>query len=116
MDINEMTIGQVKEMQALLGRSGSTKKKVIEGGIRIVVLQRGWVVVGKYSQVGHDCTLTGASVIRVWGTKNGLPELVSGPIDGKTVLDKSPTPIRFHELTVVLSMDCVEDAWLKYIH
>lgn len=35
---------------------------------QIVVLNRGWVVVGNYSEDGDNCTLTDASVIRVWGT------------------------------------------------
>jgi hypothetical protein len=80
-----------------------------ESPIKIVILQRGWVAVGRYSREGGDCMLTDASVIRVWGTTKGLGELVSGPTN-KTVLDKSGT-IRFHHLAVVAMLDAEESAW-----
>ena len=47
--------------------------------IRIVILQRGWVAVGRFSQSGSDCILEQASIIRKWGTTKGLGEIVSGP-------------------------------------
>ena len=76
-------------------------------GKRIVVLQRGWIVVGDWTQTGEEVELTDASVIRVWGTTNGLGELRQGPTS-KTVLDPCGT-LRFHVLTVVLSM--IVDKW-----
>ena len=80
------------------------------GEIRIVILQRGWVMVGRYSQDGANCTLSNASVIRIWGTTKGLGEIaINGPTT-KTVLDKCPD-VRFHELTVIATIDCVEGAW-----
>ena len=78
--------------------------------IRIVILQRGWVVVGRYSQEGSNCKLENAHVIRVWGTKNGLGELALNGPTSTTVLDKTPT-IRFHELTVIATLDCVREKW-----
>lgn len=75
--------------------------------IKIVILQRGWVYIGEFSQEGQKCTLTNASSVRFWGTTKGLGELVSGPTD-KTRLDKAGT-VTFHELTVVGIID-VEDA------
>ncbi len=110
MKIDELTIGEAKELANLFGRS-ETKK--IDGGIRIVVLQRGWVVVGRFSQVGHDCRLDDSAVVRIWGTSKGLPEIVKGPIEGKTVLDKSPLPILFNELTIVFMLQCEEKEWSK---
>lgn len=77
--------------------------------IRIVVLQRGWVFVGRWSQDGEMCALDDASVIRVWGTKKGLGELRSGPTS-TTVLD-SAGRIDFHILTMVLSLNCEEGKW-----
>ncbi len=110
MKIDELTIGEVKQIAGLLNGSGQKK---IDGGIRIVVLQRGWVAVGRFSQVGQDCRLDDAAIIRNWGTTKGLPELVKGPVEGKTVLDKSAGPILFHELTVVLQLECEEKEWSK---
>lgn len=114
MKIDDLTIGEAKELACLFGKA-SVKKCVRDGGYRIVVLQRGWVAVGKFSQEGSDCQLDNAAIIRIWGTSKGLPEIVDGPISGKTVLDKSPRPIRFHELTVVLSLDANEEQWKKHL-
>jgi hypothetical protein len=80
------------------------------GKIRIVILQRGWVAVGYYSQEGSQCELNRASIIRVWGTTKGLGEIAySGPTS-KTVLDPCP-PIKFHEMTVIATLDCAEAKW-----
>lgn len=72
---------------------------------KIVVAQRGWVLVGDYSIEGDDeIVLTNASVIRIWGTTKGLGELaLSGPTS-KTILDPAGT-VRFHRLTVVLVLE-----------
>jgi hypothetical protein len=81
------------------------------GDIKIVVLQRGNVVVGRLSQKDEMCELAGASVIRTWGTKKGLGEIAyEGPIENKTILDRCPN-ISFHVLTSVMIMDCVEESW-----
>jgi hypothetical protein len=77
---------------------------------KIVVLQRGWVVVGKFaelSEVEHE--LTEASVIRYWGTTKGLGELIHGPTKA-TKLDACGR-VTFHPMTVVLKLDCEEGAW-----
>lgn len=77
--------------------------------VRIVLLQRGWVYVGKYSQDGSQCKLENASCIRRWGTTKGLGELVNGPLDD-TTLDKAGT-VRFHELSVIATIDCNPEKW-----
>jgi hypothetical protein len=77
---------------------------------KIVVLQRGWVVVGKFrevSEVEHE--LTDASVIRYWGTTKGLGELVAGPTSA-TKLDPCGR-VSFHPMAVVLKLDAEESAW-----
>jgi hypothetical protein len=71
-----------------------------EGDIKIVVLQRGWVYIGRFSREGNDCKLTNASCIRTWGTTKGLQELVNGATS-KTVLDKCEGVVEFDWLTVV---------------
>lgn len=71
--------------------------------VRIVILQRGWVVVGRWHRDGDDVTITGASVIRRWGTTKGLGELVDGPLSD-TVLDPAGT-VRCHVLGVVAAID-----------
>ena len=74
--------------------------ELVQGQATIVVLQRGWIAVGKLYQDGDNVTLVDASIIRRWGTTKGLGELVHGPT-ADTVLDPAGT-IRAHALTVVL--------------
>lgn len=70
---------------------------------QIVVLQRGWIVVGHVTRDGDELTITNASVIRRWGTTKGLGQLVNGPTP-TTRLDPAGT-IRAHILTVVMTID-----------
>jgi len=81
--------------------------------IRICILQRGWVAVGRFIQKDSDCVLETASVIRRWGTSNGLGELISGPLPD-TTLDKCGT-LRFHELAIVATLDCEAGKWEKHL-
>jgi len=77
--------------------------------VRIVILQRGWVYVGRWNRDGDDCTLTNALNIRRWGTEKGLGELVEGPRPD-TILDSAGT-VRFHILGMVASLDAKESMW-----
>jgi hypothetical protein len=70
---------------------------------QIVVLQRGWVVVGRVHRDGDELTITDSSVIRRWGTTQGIGELANGPL-ADTVLDPAGV-VRAHVLTVVMSID-----------
>ena len=87
-------------------------KKVppITGDIKIVILQRGWIKVGRFYQDGVNCRLENCATIRSWGTTKGLGEIAFGGPTSKTVLDPEPT-CRFHELTIIATLDCVEDKW-----
>lgn len=85
----------------------TTKKS---SDIRIVVLQRGWVLVGKFSKKKEQCFLDNAHVVRYWGTTRGLGEIASdGPTD-KTKLDAIPRA-QFHELTSILTVKCEASKW-----
>lgn len=77
---------------------------------QIVILQRGWVVVGDVSIIGDDVTVTNASVIRVWGTKNGIGEIALGGPTKDTILDKCGT-VRAHRASVVAYVDCDVQKW-----
>lgn len=76
---------------------------------QIVVLQRGWVVVGDVHDDGEEITITSASVIRVWGTTKGLGELADGPTSS-TKLDAAGD-VRALKLAVVLRMDVDAAKW-----
>ena len=77
--------------------------------IRIVVFQRGWVVIGKYSENGDDVKIEGASVIRKWGTTKGLGELVNGPLSD-TVFDPCGV-VKATKLGVCFTLDCEASKW-----
>ncbi len=86
------------------------KKNVKPSKKQIIILNRGWVVVGEYSEKGDECTLMDASVIRVWGTTKGLGELAeNGPLSS-TKLDPCPN-VHFHKMTMVARMDVNESKW-----
>jgi hypothetical protein len=95
--------------------------KVAPTKIQIVVLQRGWVYIGRFSQKGTICTLQNAYNIRRWGTEFGLGELAEkGPIadgvgNGPTKCDKN-SDVHFHEMTAVLRMDVDESKWADLIN
>ena len=79
------------------------------GDVKIVIAQRGWVFVGRFSRVGSDCKLTSASVIRRWGTTRGIGELINGPLND-TILDPCGV-VRFDSITIVATIDCNEEKW-----
>jgi len=82
-----------------------------DGETKIVILQRGWVMVGKFERKGSDCKLYNASVIRNWGTKSGLGELAGkGPL-AETKLDPCNGLVEFDYLTVVATISCNEKKW-----
>ena len=61
-------------------------------GQNIVVLDRGFVYVGEVKDVGDYLEISNARNIRVWGTKDGLGELRTGP-KPETKLDDCGTVI-----------------------
>lgn len=93
-------------------KSQLAKKSITPSKRQIVILNRGWVVTGNYSEKGDECTLTNASVIRVWGTTKGLGEIAEGGPTSSTKLDPVPD-IRFHKMTMVARMDVNETNWDK---
>ena len=78
----------------------SSIKQEFEGDIKIVVLQRGWIYVGKFEKDGNHCKLHNSYCIRSWGTTKGLQELVNG-ITSSTKLDKCEGIVEFDWLTVI---------------
>ncbi len=101
---NEVYVAE-KDVKAQLSKKGIAPSKR-----QIVVLNRGWVVVGEYSEKGDECTLANASVIRVWGTTKGLGELAeNGPMTN-TKLDACPN-VHFHKMTMVARMDVNDANW-----
>ena len=82
----------------------------MEKDIRIVILQRGWVVVGEYSRDGEMVSIEKASVIRRWGTTRGLGQLAADGPTSSTTLDACGH-VETHILAVVASISCDPTKW-----
>ena len=82
--------------------------------VRIVILQRGWVMVGRFSADGDALMLTSASVVHHWGTTKGLGQIVAAGPTKDTILHAAGT-VRFHALTVVAMLDCEGEAWAPHL-
>ena len=80
------------------------------GDIKIVVLQRGWIYIGRFLKEGNHCKLINAYCIRTWGTTKGLQELVNGATSS-TKLDKCEGVVEFDWLTVIHTITVKEGAW-----
>lgn len=89
---------------------GSEQKQEFNGEAKIVILQRGWVFVGILEKDGANCKLHKAQNIRIWGTTNGLPELVNGPTS-ETKFDKCEGVVEFNEMTIVATIAVNKEKW-----
>ena len=101
----------IKIDEAEYVRKDSLVLPEINGEIKIVILQRGWALVGRLERSGSDCKLHNASVIRKWGTTKGLGEIALGGPTSDTKLDKTNGLVQFDYLTVVATIDCEESRW-----
>ena len=81
------------------------------GDVKIVVLDRGFVYVGRVAddEDGRFLAIRNAKNIRKWGTTQGLGELVNGPLPS-TVLDPVGT-VRAPFRAVISVIDVVGAKW-----
>ena len=107
-EVDVVTINGVKYQ-----RADSIKQEELKGDIKIVILQRGWIMVGRFERNGSECKLHNASVIRSWGTSKGLGEIAKGGPTSNTKLDKCFGIVEFDYLTVVASIACSEEKWVN---
>ena len=105
-EINEVEINGVQYVR----KDSLSNQKEFDGDIKIVVLQRGWVYIGRFERNGNDCKLHNAYCIRIWGTTKGLPELVNGATTS-TKLDKCDGVVEFDWLTVVHTITVNSSKW-----
>ena len=109
MDASEIEVNGVKYVP-----KGSEREQY-DGDIKIVVLQRGWVMVGRLERDGSECKLHNASVIRNWGTTKGLGEIAAGGPTSSTKIDATNGLVEFDYLTVVAAISCNKSAWEKHV-
>ena len=91
----------------------SDKPKAVDSPIKIVILQRGWCMVGRLERKDSECKLYDASVIRIWGTTKGLGEIAKDGPTSSTKLDPCNGVVEFDYLTVVAAINCDESKWIN---
>ncbi len=88
----------------------------MNGKRMILVLQRGWVMVGEVHQHATNSiflTVTHGGNVRRWGTTKGLGELASkGPL-GDTVIDPHETETTIPLFSIIQLFECSE-RWNKW--
>lgn len=87
MKIDDLTIGQVRQLAAMFSPTVPAKVERIDHGLQIAVLDRGFIYIGDVATDGKWCYIENAWNIRRWGTTRGLGELVDGPTSD-TQLDR----------------------------
>lgn len=79
-------------------------------GFAVVVLDRGFVYVANVECDAEWCVMTNAHNIRVWGTTEGLGELVRNGPTSKTKLDAVGT-VRAPMKSVISVIDSEPSKW-----
>jgi hypothetical protein len=105
MKPNTITIDDVQYVRA----DSVDSSKKYDGPIKIVVADRGFVYIGRMSEDDKYVTLNEAKNIRVWGTANGLGQLVDGPTS-TTKTDKVGT-IKIPVRAVISIIDVNQSKW-----
>ncbi len=100
----------MKKMKKKVSKVKSVRAIAKPADIRIVILQRGWVVVGEFKKGAAFCELLNANVIRRWGTTKGLGELALEGPKSNTLLDKCgdmDLPVG----NIISTMKCQAEMW-----
>ena len=97
-------------MNEIIELNGKRYKEIKDSTIKkIVVLDRGWVVVGDVTIEGGNVIVDNCQNIRRWGTSRGLGQLAENGPTAETKLDPQPRT-ETNVLCVIQMIDCSE-AW-----
>ena len=83
------------------------------GPIKIVVIERGFVYVGRVEVNGNEMTIEGAHSIIHWGTTKHLGELTDGPL--KDTKLGAPCTVQVLLRQVIHMIEVNQDGWHKHI-
>lgn len=83
------------------------------GDIKIVVLERDFVYVGRTEIADGQVTIRGARAVIRWGTTQHLAQLVNGPLLN-TKLGAAGT-VRAMDAQLIHTLEVNQDAWSKHI-
>ena len=93
----------------------AVEKGVLDLDIRIIVLQRGWVLWGVYHVLadGMRAQVRGGCVRR-WGTSTGLGEISASGPTAETVLDPMPNA-GWHQYAEIFTLRCDTAKWGSHL-
>lgn len=113
LNIENMTIGQAREIAALFGAASAPAIVGKDHGMCILAADRGWVFVGKVCEEGDNFVMTDSRTVIRWGTTKGLEELADkGPLTN-TRLAESAACRMIPRAAVKFVVACNESAWAK---
>lgn len=79
--------------------------------VKFAILAHGWVMVGRLIDENEECVvLKDACVVRRWGTKRGIGEIVKGP-NPETILDPIPGETRFERAGILFTFSGDAEVW-----
>jgi len=85
-----------------------------EGGeIKIVVLERGFIYVGRFRETEQNIEIIGARSLIRWGTTGHLGSLIEGPSENTKLGDACHVKARVSQLIHTIEVN--QDAWNKHI-
>lgn len=90
------------------------RRECITSGFGIIVADRAHVFVGNYYMSENDeqfIHLTGASIIRRWGTTKGLGQLAKEGPTSNTVLDPMNAPVYLNKDALLFVVDTDKSLW-----
>ncbi len=89
----------------------SEARPTLTGDIQIVVADRGWNFIGHTSRDDSgNLVISGAKVIRRWGTTDGLGQLALKGKQPNTILDEAGT-VTIPSHAVIAVLDVNADKW-----
>lgn len=83
------------------------------GPIKIVVLDRGFIYVGRVEEDDASITIRGARCLIRWGTEKHLGQLVDGPCEATSLGDGCTVQCRVER--VIHTIEVSQNAWTDYI-
>lgn len=106
MNIDDLTIGQLKQINAMTGGAASTPQHPCVGKKVLVILPGRFIYMGTLEQEGEHCVLKDAKNIRYWKDRdNGLGGFAAkGPVPGDKIDDCPPVWFRSSEEIVIMEV------------
>ena len=86
---------------------------VSTGEIKICVLERGFVYVGRVSIDSGEITITNARALIQWGTTGHLGELVRGPLENTKLGNAANVTARLPQL--IHTIEVHQDDWDNHV-